>query len=716
MSLKSFLDWLREEEKKRQQAEMASLNTDVNVFKNTPANTQSSTVKSGAGTSGSAAKVQSVTAKSNVIGATRGTSKSTRNTDAIDMDWGLNTKAYSVMNNKPKKASVNKSTDMIDNDYGFNVKAMDDYLSKMRSGRKAEANKGAVIYDNVSDKIKDNKYASTMINIGKSFSNFGKYNHLNDLYYIDNPSGLDDGYKYINKDDMNKYFYLVASHEKGDVDKKDVDDLKHYLFRIGEPIDKKDADELPPIENMPDYSKISSEEQLIYDSFGNVVNKANDFDYSDIPIDDQLPKEPGKIKVDKSTDAIDRDYGLDLSSFKDMMSKIKDLPKSTEEVDRDFGLDLSQYKNMINKIKSDKSDEQLIYDSYGNVVNKPTDVIYRDYGLDLSQYKNMMDKVKSDNPNKPKREPDYSQVLDTPQYLDSEYEKEINKAKSIDYFDMPTNDQFPYDKNIAYSDVKSYNEKDVTVIFNYSKPPEKDTKNDEPADLIAGDQDMDHLLDTSPLFINQINEAKNPDILFWEWKAMAALLFSEGEMQDVVLDMIDNFKTGEKEVYSNPILTKYVSEHPSTKNYVNTVKNAIIDELVKNNGNLFALKFDESSKENNELYNIINSQGDYPKYNTLDDILGGLTMSINDTQGNDVQVLDYSVKEGKFQGTLRFHIYDHFGLDKKDVSKGKGELYVKLAGFRAWYTLQHYDKFNKKYKPFKTEVVIDVPFEGELWS
>jgi len=72
-----------------------------------------------------------------------------------------------------------------------------------------------------------------------------------------------------------------------------------------------------------DYSKISSEEQLIYDSFGNAVNKAKKIDYSDIPTDDQLPKEPGKLKVDKSTDAIDRDYGLDLSQYNDMMKRLK---------------------------------------------------------------------------------------------------------------------------------------------------------------------------------------------------------------------------------------------------------------------------------------------------------------------------------------------------------------------------------------------------------
>ncbi|NMC57431.1 MAG: hypothetical protein GYA50_09450, partial [Eubacteriaceae bacterium] len=147
-----------------------------------------------------------------------------------------------------------------------------------------------------------------------------------------------------------------------------------------------------------DYSKISSEEQLIYDSFGNAVNKAKSIDYSKIPTDDQLPKEPEKVKVNKSTEAVDRDYGLDLSQYNEMMKKIKGLPKSTGDIDRDYGLDLSQYKNMMNKIKSASesgnsannmpdlsnisSDEQLIYDQYGNAVNKARNIDFSDIPTD----------------------------------------------------------------------------------------------------------------------------------------------------------------------------------------------------------------------------------------------------------------------------------------------------------------------------------------------
>ncbi|MEL7569445.1 MAG: hypothetical protein AAGU14_02680, partial [Eubacteriaceae bacterium] len=309
--------------------------------------------------------------------------------------------------------------------------------------------------------------------IGKEFSNFGKYNHLNDLYYINNPSGLDDGYKYIKKDDMNKYYYLLAQHEKGDVDKKDVDDLKHYLFNIGTKIDAKDADELPPIKNKPDYSKISSEEQLIYDSFGNVVNKAKNIDYSKIPTDEQLPKEPGKVKVDKSTKAIDRDYGLDLSSYKDM-NKIKtdDTAKSKRDID-------------YSKISSE---EQLIYDSFGNAVNKAksidysdiptddqlpkepgkvkvdnsTDAVDRDYGLDLSQYNEMMKKIKDIEWPEFNSEK-YKDITGTEDYLASEIAKEYKAAENIDYTQILDENQFLDEavkkQNDRYKNVKDYYDK-----------------------------------------------------------------------------------------------------------------------------------------------------------------------------------------------------------------------------------------------------------------
>lgn len=87
---------------------------------------------------------------------------------------------------------------------------------------------------------------------------------------------------------------------------------------------------------------------------------------------------------------------------------------------------------------------------------------------------------------------------------------------------------------------------------------------------------------------------------------------------------------------------------------------------------------------------------------------------MNDTWGNYVEVDNYSFDGKYFKGTLRFHIYDHFGLDKPDVLPKGMKNYGDLAGFRAWFTLQHYDLFNGKYRPFITQMNIEIPFEGQV--
>jgi hypothetical protein len=100
----------------------------------------------------------------------------------------------------------------------------------------------------------------------------------------------------------------------------------------------------------------------------------------------------------------------------------------------------------------------------------------------------------------------------------------------------------------------------------------------------------------------------------------------------------------------------------------------------------------------------------YPRFHENSDIIHGLTICVNDTWGNTVEVKDYNFDGEHFSGTLHFCIYDHFGLDQPDVEK----TYVNLAGFRAWYVLQHYDYFNGSFVPFVTLMEFDVPFESDI--
>ena len=79
-------------------------------------------------------------------------------------------------------------------------------------------------------------------------------------------------------------------------------------------------------------------------------------------------------------------------------------------------------------------------------------------------------------------------------------------------------------------------------------------------------------------------------------------------------------------------------------------------------------------------------------------------MAIHDFQGHNITVENFVCNGNSFSGTIKFHFYDHFGLDYDD--------YQWAPGFCDWYTLQHYDRFNGKYCPFITIVDMSCDFSG----
>jgi uncharacterized protein (TIGR03034 family) len=248
------------------------------------------------------------------------------------------------------------------------------------------------------------------------------------------------------------------------------------------------------------------------------------------------------------------------------------------------------------------------------------------------------------------------------------------------------------------------------IIHQSDRPEGYDENGNVANDMKTNDYTGDEMTDISWMFNFQLLESYFPGILFDEFETMSTSIFSTGDMEDVVLDMIDHFEDGTATEYSNQTLTKKASEHETTKDYVEFVKNALVDELKKNGGNLAALQFDKSTKETNEFYNLIQRNASYPTFSTWSDRIGGLTITVNDTWGNTVSVKDFSVENNHFKGVMHVRLYDHFGLDQPDVEK----MYVNLAGFRSWFVLQHYNEYNGEYKPFVTVMEMDIPFEGEL--
>ena len=255
-----------------------------------------------------------------------------------------------------------------------------------------------------------------------------------------------------------------------------------------------------------------------------------------------------------------------------------------------------------------------------------------------------------------------------------------------------------------------YSDLSNMVIFQSDRPEGYDKYGNVANDMKTNDYTEDEIKDISWMFRLQLLESYFPSILFSEFEDMSTSLFAMGDMEDVILDMINHFRDGTGKEYSNKTLTKEASEHETTKAYVEFVKKALVNELKKNGGNLAALKFDKSTKDSNEFYNFIQRNASYPTFSTWSDRVGGLTITVNDTWGNTVSVKDFSLERNHFKGVMRVRLYDHFGLDQPDVEK----VYVNLAGFRSWFVLQHYDDYNGKYKPFVTIMEMDIPFEGEL--
>ena len=64
--------------------------------------------------------------------------------------------------------------------------------------------------------------------------------------------------------------------------------------------------------------------------------------------------------------------------------------------------------------------------------------------------------------------------------------------------------------------------------------------------------------------------------------------------------------------------------------------------------------------------------------------------------------------------TIKYTIYDIFGLDEKDMeSKGRFD-FDRIKGFRCWYILQHLDSYAGKYQPFITYMQFEETVKGKL--
>lgn len=200
--------------------------------------------------------------------------------------------------------------------------------------------------------------------------------------------------------------------------------------------------------------------------------------------------------------------------------------------------------------------------------------------------------------------------------------------------------------------------------------------------------------------------------LFW------LLTSSNDDMRDVAYDMINHFRYGNGENYSNDILTEYAKNHESTQRYLTNSRRMILDEIKALNGNLSYL---ESADMDSPFIKSLRGVGN-PHYDRVEDLFNGLTICIDDTWGNQIEIVNYEFDGKNYKGTIRYKIYDHFGLDTDDVNAFKRipvleKNWVKyewIPGFASWFVLQRYENCEEKYKPYVTYITIEEDFEGSI--
>ncbi|WP_339252352.1 DUF3289 family protein [Paenibacillus sp. FSL P2-0136] len=167
----------------------------------------------------------------------------------------------------------------------------------------------------------------------------------------------------------------------------------------------------------------------------------------------------------------------------------------------------------------------------------------------------------------------------------------------------------------------------------------------------------------------------------------------------------DTFDTSKYIKYHNSQLDNAVITDASTQNYVQLIKNFVVQELRSNNGDLSRLKFDPNSNRN-VVYSYVNqfSTSPYPLFTEKTNL--ALSLAIHAFHGHNITIKDFNNNGGQFSGKLVFHFYDHFGLDADDE--------INNPGFVDWFTLQHYERFNGKYVPFITTIDYELPFSGSV--
>lgn len=238
-----------------------------------------------------------------------------------------------------------------------------------------------------------------------------------------------------------------------------------------------------------------------------------------------------------------------------------------------------------------------------------------------------------------------------------------------------------------------------SILFARSmKRPGKTLTGETAEDMLCADKTPEEVRRMHRLFGLQLKASDKE--LFADMYMLAGMgsLSGGGEL---LTALIGHFKDSTGTPFSNAYMDQKLKEHPSFHTFVYQKDKGVLDNLKKQLkkvlGNIKRVKLLQEGE----------IRSDRTKFNTLKDKLNGMTLAVDDTSAYEVYVDDYKLTApNTFSCNLRIIVYDNYGLDAEDVAK-----YGTIAGFRAWYVLQHV----RGYKPFLTKMTCIIPIKNQTF-
>ncbi len=164
-------------------------------------------------------------------------------------------------------------------------------------------------------------------------------------------------------------------------------------------------------------------------------------------------------------------------------------------------------------------------------------------------------------------------------------------------------------------------------------------------DMLFGDYTQQQIEDIGVMF--QLDDAGYnlatvaPSVLFAQFRRMATELFSTGALEDNINRMIDSFEANTGAEYSSGDLDTAVRSHASTGRFEQDIRGKLRRLINLHNGEVNRIRLNQMTLAGR------------PRYNTTADILGGLTIAINDTHAHDVDLIEYAQQGTQYTGKFR---------------------------------------------------------------